>query len=207
MLIRAHVLPGGTGRVRHLPRPAYPCESASSAPEHRRQARNGGTATLQLDNPFWRFSLRVYAAQGVQQACLRLQDDFGTDVNLLLLAAWLGAVRHQSLGAADLAEAPGTRWDAQAIKPLRAARREAKAVAGDGAALADFYRQIQACELRAEQIRQAWLFQWADGRFPWRDAPRQTRENLCIILGKVAAHEASAISRLTEAAEALAADA
>jgi uncharacterized protein (TIGR02444 family) len=197
----------GQGACSTFPQPAHPCESAPPAPRHRRQARNGGTATLQLDNPFWRFSLRVYAAPGVQQACLRLQDDFGADVNLLLLAVWLGAVRRQSLDVADLAEVPGTRWNAQAIKPLRAARREAKAVAVDDAALADFYRQIQACELRAEQIRQAWLFQWADGRFPWRDAPCQMRENLRIILGKVAADEASAVSRLTEAAEALAADA
>ena len=40
-------------------------------------------------HPFWRFSLRVYRAAGVQQACLALQEDCGADVNLLLLCGWL----------------------------------------------------------------------------------------------------------------------
>ena len=41
-------------------------------------------------HPFWRFSLRVYRAAGVQQACLALQEDCGADVNLLLLCGWQG---------------------------------------------------------------------------------------------------------------------
>lgn len=48
---------------------------------------------LEPENPFWRFSCAVYAAPGVAQACLELQDTHGADVNLLLLAAWLGAAR------------------------------------------------------------------------------------------------------------------
>ena len=40
-----------------------------------------------LDNPFWQFSLDAYQRDGVQPACLSLQDDWGLDVNVLLYAA------------------------------------------------------------------------------------------------------------------------
>ena len=39
---------------------------------------------------FWQFSLKTYAKTGVKSACLKAQDDFGADVNLLLLCCWLG---------------------------------------------------------------------------------------------------------------------
>jgi hypothetical protein len=38
-----------------------------------------------IDNPFWDFSLALYAKEGVADACLLLQDKLGYDVNLLLL--------------------------------------------------------------------------------------------------------------------------
>ena len=36
--------------------------------------RNGSACALDLDNAFWRFSLAVYASDGVAQECLALQD-------------------------------------------------------------------------------------------------------------------------------------
>ena len=58
-----------------------------------------------LANPFWTFSLAVYAEPGVQAECLDLQDQDGIDVNMLLFCAWLGACRHVLLTAADLERA------------------------------------------------------------------------------------------------------
>jgi uncharacterized protein (TIGR02444 family) len=39
-------------------------------------------------SPFWRFSLRLYRAPGVGDACIVLQEETGVDVNLLLFLLW-----------------------------------------------------------------------------------------------------------------------
>ena len=44
--------------------------------------------TPQKQRGFWTFSTRLYAAPGVKQACLALQDRFGADVNLVLFCLW-----------------------------------------------------------------------------------------------------------------------
>jgi uncharacterized protein (TIGR02444 family) len=50
-----------------------------------------GASALDLDNVFWRFSLAVYASDGVARECLALQEALKADVNLLLFCAWMGA--------------------------------------------------------------------------------------------------------------------
>ena len=44
---------------------------------------------MPLDNAFWKFSLAVYAAPGVPEECLAVQERYGVDVNVLLFCAWL----------------------------------------------------------------------------------------------------------------------
>jgi len=73
---------------------------------------------------FWAYSLHVYARPGVSAACLRLQDELGLDVNLLLFALYAGRTGH----AIDVAD--WWRLDAlvaplreQVVQPLRRARR------------------------------------------------------------------------------------
>ena len=49
-----------------------------------------------MDEPWpasalWDYAVDLYARPGVREACLALQDRAGADVNLLLLACWLGA--------------------------------------------------------------------------------------------------------------------
>ena len=39
---------------------------------------------------FWDFSVRTYRTTGVPDACLSLQNDHGTDVNMLLYCCWVG---------------------------------------------------------------------------------------------------------------------
>lgn len=105
-------------------------------------------------NPFWAFSLAVYARPGVPPACLELQDRRGIDVNLLLFAAWAGigcgvALTAERLAALDAAVAG---WRRDMVQPLRAIRRRAK---GEDEAL---YRRMKAAELEAERVQQDRLF-------------------------------------------------
>jgi uncharacterized protein (TIGR02444 family) len=116
---------------------------------------------LHCDNPFWRFSLAVYAMPGVAPECLALQDAQGVDVNLLLFCTWLGCEKRIVLTQADLAtiESAVQSWRDAVILPIRAVRRDIKArpdaAQDDVAALR---QDVAALELRAEQIEQAMLF-------------------------------------------------
>lgn len=122
---------------------------------------DGERPALALVNPFWRFSLAVYAADGVKEECLLAQDAFGADVNVLLYCAWLGAAHAIPLDGNAVAEIAGTveRWSRMAVAPLRAARRAIKAMPEVQHAEVQALRQsIAAMELEAEQIEQALLF-------------------------------------------------
>lgn len=164
---------------------------------------------LTLDNAFWRFSGAVYAAAGVEQACLALQDRFGLDVNLALLCAWIGAARagvmqDEEVGAAA---ALAAEWHAEAVLPLRSVRRRVKRMAllTDPAVVA-FRGRAAEIELEAERIEHAVLFRWADPRWPARVAPAgQATANLAVLLrrlGNPAPPDAASAARtLAEASE------
>ena len=115
---------------------------------------------LQYDNPFWRFSLAVYAAPGVADECLALQDTRGVDVNVLLFCAWLGS-RRVTLTEAELAAIDSTvrSWRNQVVQPLRGVRRDIKTRA-DAAQedIAALRKEVATLELRAEQLEHAMLY-------------------------------------------------
>jgi uncharacterized protein (TIGR02444 family) len=116
---------------------------------------------LQCDNPFWTFSLAVYDAPGVSAECIALQDTLGADVNVLLFCAWLGAAHGRALTAEDIAaiEAAVQPWRDTAIRPLRAVRRDIKALPDStDETIAALRKDVAALELRAEQIEQAMLY-------------------------------------------------
>ncbi|WP_137390151.1 TIGR02444 family protein [Rhodoligotrophos defluvii] len=118
-----------------------------------------------LDNPFWRFSLAVYGAEGVSAECLNLQERFGIDVNLLLFSAYLGAVEGLKLDGQHLAEAAEVvrHLHAEIVRPLRQARRGLKVVTGSEAVVKEAqaaYAKVKAVELQAEQMEQAVLWAW-----------------------------------------------
>ena len=76
------------------------------------------------DDHFRNFALAVYRCSGVSHACLRLQDRFDVDVNILLFAAYLGAARGAEFSPASLATAQsrvGT-WHREVVIPLRQLR-------------------------------------------------------------------------------------
>jgi len=108
---------------------------------------------------FWAFSLAVYARPGVAEACLRLQEARGLDVNLLLHALWCGALGHRIALAErrrlDEAVAP---WHAGAVQPLRAVRRWLKSQEVLPADAAQGLRAgVKAQELEAERLEQGLL--------------------------------------------------
>jgi uncharacterized protein (TIGR02444 family) len=117
---------------------------------------------LQCDNPFWTFSLEVYAAPGVAAECLALQRELDIDVNMLLFCVWLGARRNVVLSAERIGvfEDIVRPWHEEVVKPLRRVRdtikRRADFAEADIGALRG---QVLSVELGAERIEQALLYQ------------------------------------------------
>ena len=117
------------------------------------------------EGPFWRFSLTAYAKPEVAAACLRLQDEHGLDVNLVLFCLWAGSLGlrldDQRLAAAA---AEARAWQRHAVAPLRQVRRWLKAnaaAAGDKAAR--LRQAVKEQELRAEAIEQERLGRHLEG--------------------------------------------
>jgi uncharacterized protein (TIGR02444 family) len=133
-----------------------------------------------MDNPFWDYSLAVYARDGVADALLALQDGFGLDVNLLLYAAWL-ADRGLQLEPGHLAalEARVAPWREQVIRPLRRLRRQWRDYP-EAAALRD---ALKVLELQAEQSQQALIWAYFRSAGPLPEAPGTLRHNLRLVAG------------------------
>jgi uncharacterized protein (TIGR02444 family) len=79
-------------------------------------------------NPFWDYALGLYRREGVEAACLELQQRHGLDVNVVLFCCWLARsgtpVDEATLGRiAATTEA----WQAEFVRPLRAVRNRLKA--------------------------------------------------------------------------------
>jgi uncharacterized protein (TIGR02444 family) len=125
------------------------------------RAAIGSASLLQCDNPFWSFSLDVYAAPGVAAECLALQRELDVDVNMLLFCAWLGAVHGSVLSAERIGffQDIVRPWQEEVVKPLRGVRDTLKSradfVEADIGALRS---QVLSVELGAERIEQAMLY-------------------------------------------------
>lgn len=114
----------------------------------------------ETDDTFWDWALKAYAAPGVPEACLQLQDGPGQNVPLLLWAGWTAATgrvldEDAIEGACDCARA----WDAAAVAPLRTLRRTLKNTNPDidTAARESVREAVKAVELAAERHLMAGL--------------------------------------------------
>ena len=114
---------------------------------------------LELDNPFWQFSLHVYAAPGVAPECLALQDEVGIDVNVWLFAAWLG-LQGMVIAPDDLTRIAevAAPWTRDVVKPLRQVRRHLKPLSSGDAVVQELRKRVADAELFAEQVEQARLY-------------------------------------------------
>jgi uncharacterized protein (TIGR02444 family) len=125
-------------------------------------------STPDLETPFWAFSLAVYASDGVAEECLGLQERLGLDVNLLLFAAYMGAVEGVRLAAPDVAGANAavSDWHNEIVRSLRRARQVLKLPSTDAEnplrePTAALRLQAKRAELESEKIEQAMLWQWS----------------------------------------------
>jgi uncharacterized protein (TIGR02444 family) len=112
---------------------------------------------MEMDNDFWQHSLLIYQQAGIERLCLRLQDEFDMDVNLVLFCHWLGAtglvVSPKQLK--DVAEQVED-WRHQVVVPLRTLRRALKTMVDVGSVIP----QIKLAELKAEQHQQALMWNY-----------------------------------------------
>jgi uncharacterized protein (TIGR02444 family) len=147
---------------------------------------------LNCDNPFWKFSLAVYAAPSVAAECLVLQRALDIDVNILLFCAWLGSAK-KILNEEDFAmiDARVRSWQATVVQPLRTVRQEIKAMAAiENEAVQQMRKQIADVELRAEQVEQAMLFEAArevSDKVLAPTAEEAIRHNLTVLLQRKSA--------------------
>lgn len=102
----------------------------------------------------WDWAVRAWAADGVDEACLHLQDAAGQNAPLLLWAAWTARTGRRPdadtvEAACDIARA----WQDAAIAPLRAVRRTLKGPNPDleNADREAMRAQVKAVELEAER--------------------------------------------------------
>jgi uncharacterized protein (TIGR02444 family) len=137
------------------------------------------------DNPFWRYSLRLYREPGIADICLQLQERSGVDVNVLLFVLWL-AQEGRATGERDFhaIEEATARWRDETIRPLRAVRSRLKRpeilADTERSALRDAVKTI---ELQAERIEQRDLYRLSlepalFPRVPDRDAAAIAADNL-----------------------------
>ena len=117
---------------------------------------------------FWGFSLACYGRGGVADACLDLQDRRGLDVNMLLFCCYAAAAHGFAMSVKEVRafEAVVAPWQAEVIRPLRAARRALPA-ALEGVrrpAIDSIKAKIKEAELAAEEAEQASLAALLAGR-------------------------------------------
>ena len=105
---------------------------------------------------FWDFSLALYRAEGVQDACLSLQNNAGLDVNLLLYCCWAGQGGHLfSHGELRRLLDLSTGWQSAIMRPMRQLRqRIGKEVGAEGC-----YAGAKNLELQLERLEQSRLQQ------------------------------------------------
>lgn len=110
---------------------------------------------------FWRYSLELYAREGMSRALLALQDRRGADVNLLLYCCWMAMSGRGRLSAVGLrrADAAIAGWRDDVTLPLREVRRRIKGSPErwtlPGAS--DVRRRVLETEIASERVTQGIL--------------------------------------------------
>lgn len=127
---------------------------------------------LELDNPFWAFSLAYWENPSVQKALLALQDEYDLDINLLLFAIWVSVEKNLCLSLViQQAETLSTYWQKKVITPVRQARQALRKEH-------PLRSTLLKTELESEQHEQAALFQLSEA---FSHTPQQ-RENMDLLI-------------------------
>jgi uncharacterized protein (TIGR02444 family) len=128
---------------------------------------------LDLEADSWAFALHIYARPGVADACLRLQNEAGVDVMMLLMTVF-AAVRHRVLlTPSEIRELDEVcrPWREQIVQPLRAIRGRLKTgpLPAPDSTTEPFRSTIKAAELAAERLQNRLLAEYLPLRPPERD--------------------------------------
>ena len=121
---------------------------------HSQDMRSNEQMNTPLENPFWQFSLYLYAKPEAEVFCLKLQDQHHMQVNLLLYSIWLsfeGCILEPLLIKQN---SQLQNWLNEIIPSIRNARK----CLGENSKQDPLYKQLKACELDAEQKAQALIF-------------------------------------------------
>lgn len=115
---------------------------------------------VQLDNPFWQFSIRLYKDKDIRERCLYLQNTKQANVNLLLLSAWL-AYAVEPISEHEFRKACNSiaDWHIAVTEPLRTTRCYLKTISAEDYIDA-MYQQLLADELNSEAYQQHKLYQF-----------------------------------------------
>lgn len=120
------------------------------------------------ESGFQRFALAIYEEDGVSTATLLIQNRCDVDVNVLLVAAYIGAVRGCVVHDDDVAAAADRvgAWQREIVAPLRAVRTRLKGgpPPAPSTATAELRERVKALELDAELIELAELDSFLAGR-------------------------------------------
>lgn len=142
-------------------------------------------------NPFWDYALQLYGREGVEAACLELQERHGLDVNVVLLCCWLANRGIEAepawLKAVVAAIQP---WHTDVVRPLRAVRRRlkeqlAEPQSGDMASrwpelIAGLRQRVLGLEIDGERLEQLLLAELAsDLEANAEPTPHLALRNLC----------------------------
>ena len=103
----------------------------------------------------WDWAVAAYARDGVEEACLDLQDGYDQSVPYLLWAAWAAATgRALDAEALEMGGETARVWDSAAIEPLRVIRRRLKKPLPDmgDPARETLREKVKAAELTGERL-------------------------------------------------------
>jgi uncharacterized protein (TIGR02444 family) len=126
------------------------------------------TSDIVKANPFWDFVTWAYKREGVEKACLALQNRLNADVNIILFCLWLS---FRGAGTSNLANYLGTAlkisrdWQRNLVEPVRTARQNLKDVLETGSfaenekpAAEALRERIKQCELDLEHMQTLALY-------------------------------------------------
>jgi uncharacterized protein (TIGR02444 family) len=133
---------------------------------------------------FWLFSEDFYSREGVERACLSLQNRRGLDVNIALVCFWLAA-KHVELVGPMFGEMDSavSNWRDTIVRSLQQCRKQLPRFVGR---MSDEHRNsvkraIKTAELEAERASQAKIVETLN-KFPLRATNAQPKELAAVAL-------------------------
>lgn len=125
---------------------------------------------------FWDYSLALYGQEGVREALLRLQDQQGLEVNMVLLCTYGAACGEDPLSEAEMERLVRVAWawGREVVAPLRHARHALKTLPSQNGTEA-LQNDVKRLELDAEWAMQAALEQEKGERARYVNTPEECR--------------------------------